>query len=353
MSANKNICLLGYIDKEIETKIKSLITASETDITFNWVAANDKKLDGVVINSNYLEAPQIQKYISMVNAPIVCTHSDNENAQLAFKYQRHSINPSITNTNFSDWIATLLGKSTTPPTEPNLAVAPAKESITSTSQSTTHPIKNSSQKSEPALHNVKVADNAQKDSNGNFLNRIQKKENCVLCAVNGDRVTWVKPAEGVVFINYPRENVPGYDEWLWAESQADDIPAAARQLKLDLWMFETLWQSQLDGSSHIDDNAHFRLLRWPQPLSRQGRTEALRLAACAQGYPVDVQTLNKKTNYSMDRIYRFLFATITAGQTEQIKGVVNVKPVSTPTFDEEQRAERRSLLSRLRQRLGL
>ena len=63
MSDKKRICLLGFA-QEAEQKIKNIIQKNVGSQTFEWVPANDKNLDGVVINAGFLEAPQIQKYIT-------------------------------------------------------------------------------------------------------------------------------------------------------------------------------------------------------------------------------------------------------------------------------------------------
>ncbi|MDO4776061.1 MAG: hypothetical protein Q4A06_01275 [Cardiobacteriaceae bacterium] len=94
------------------------------------------------------------------------------------------------------------------------------------------------------------------------------------------------------------------------------------------------------------------MTRWPQPLSRHGRTEALRLAACAQSYPVNLDILHEKTNYPPHRIKRFLFATLLAGQAEVVGKPAREYPVETRR-DEKQIAEKRSLLQRFREKLGL
>ena len=113
----------------------------------------------------------------------------------------------------------------------------------------------------------------------------------------------------------------------------------------------------MDGRHYIDDHAYYRLIRFPQPLGRQGRTEALRLATCTQSHPVNIPTLFEKTSYSYDRIRRFLFATLMAGQVQKVEhdSVVadeQVKRVFTPQ-EKEKVEQKRSLLQRLRAKLGL
>lgn len=328
MSEKKRICLLGFA-QEAEQKIRNIIQKNASSQAFEWVPANDKNLDAVVINAGFLEAPQIQKYISMINCPMVCAHGNDDGAKLAARSQLHSIAWADERADTRAWFAKLMGEAVSAPAAKTEALSQAHtQSKVSSAQQTS-------------------------DANGNILKKILRNEQVVLHATNGDNSTWIKPAEGLAYINYPREKVPGYDLWKWEEVSSNDIPASARQLKINVWLFETLWQSHLDGGEHINKSAHFRLLRWPQPLGRNGRTEALRLVACAQSYPVDVKTLQEKTNYSLEQIYRFLFASVSAGHMEEEIGQIKQAAPARPQMDEKEKQEKRSLLQRFRAKLGL
>lgn len=330
MSDKKRICLLGFA-QEAEQKIKNIIQKNVGSQTFEWVPANDKNLDGVVINAGFLEAPQIQKYIGMIKCPIVCAHANAEGANLAGRSQFHSIAWTDEQADAQLWTAKLMGETIADPI--------VKTETVNQTQTAKTPNKTASQMSA--------------DANGDILKKIRRSENVVLHAINGDNSTWVKPAEGLVYINYPRENVPGYDLWKWKEVKTNEIPASARQLRIDVWLFETLWQSHLDGAEHINKNAHFRLLRWPQPLGRNGRTEALRLAACVQSLPIDIKMLQEKTNYPLEQINRFLFASISSGYIEEVIDPVKQTVAQRPQMDEAEKREKRSLLQRFRAKLGL
>lgn len=185
-----------------------------------------------------------------------------------------------------------------------------------------------------------------------LLNHIRRRTPVTIKASAGGSTTWIKPSLGLVFIDYPRESVPGFDRWQWQEVDESAIPDTSRQLKIDLWIFESIWQSELDGSKYVDNHSFYQLTRWPQPLSRHGRTEALRLAACAQSYPVNLDILHEKTNYPLHRIKRFLFATLLAGQAEVVREPVRERAVEV-IRDEQAIAEKRSLLQRFRAKLGL
>ncbi|SUO95545.1 hypothetical protein [Suttonella ornithocola] len=340
MSGQKNICLLGF-PAEAENKLKSIINNFDSQNTYQWVPANDKNLDGVVINAGFLEAPQIQKYIKMISKPVVCAYGNVEGQELASHYGYQSVNWNEKSIDVRAWIDALLG-------ETNNLSSDFKEE-----KKSDHLHSFKSQSSPNCTNNVNVTQSQYLDSE-EVLDYIRDGVKGVYQATIGENITWVKPAEGVVFINYPRDKVPGFHEWQWKKIDERDIPASSRQLKIDLWLFESLWQSRIDGKKYIDTKNYFHLQRWPQPLSRQGRTEALRLAACTQAQPMNIESLKAKTNYPTESICRFLFATLYAGQMKAIKKVneQDFAPKQVPV-DEAKRAEKRSLLQRFRAKLGL
>jgi len=94
-----------------------------------------------------------------------------------------------------------------------------------------------------------------------LLDHIRRRDNMVIRATSDKSTTWIKPREGLVYINYPRESVPGFDSWTWIATDHNDIPDNARKLQFDLWLFESLWQSNMDGRHDIDDHAYYRLIR--------------------------------------------------------------------------------------------
>lgn len=330
MPDNHSICLLGF-SPESENRIKKIIDASPDRPQITWVAANHKGLNGVVINASFLSTPQIQKYISLVNCPIVCAFNNDDGAALAGNHSYPALDlRDADQGNHNLWLGKLFGSAnTTPPPEKH------------THDAAPRPVYSS------------VSSNDARE----LLDHIRRRDNMVIRATSGNSITWIKPHEGLVYINYPRESVPGFDSWTWMVTDNLDIPDSARKLQFDLWLFESLWQSDMDGRHYIDDHAYYRLIRFPQPLGRQGRTEALRLATCTQSHPVNIPTLFEKTSYSYDRIRRFLFATLMAGQVQKVEhdSVVadeQVKRVFTPQ-EKEKVEQKRSLLQRLRAKLGL
>jgi len=331
MPDNHNICLLGF-SPESETRIKKLINSAPQGSSIVWVAANHKGLNGVVINASFLPTPQIQKYISLVRCPIVCAYNNDDGAAQAKQHRFPALDLRDTdNGNAVSWLDQLFGGHGLPAAATTIAA------------------------SAPAHHST--TDAAPSSNTRELLNHIRRRDHMVIRATHERNITWIKPREGLVYINYPREAVPGFDSWTWVATDSNDIPDNARKLQFDLWLFESLWQSNMDGRQDIDDQAYYRLIRFPQPLGRHGRTEALRLATCAQTHPVNIETLFEKTSYSYDRIRRFLFATLMAGQVQKLEqgsfvAEEQVKRAYSPQ-EKEKVEQKRSLLQRLREKLGL
>ena len=164
--------------------------------------------------------------------------------------------------------------------------------------------------------------------------------------------TWIKPAENNVFIDYQRGEIPPFEFWSFYDSTSSDIPEYARPMRLNLWLFETIWQSNLNGEIYVDKNISYRLNRWPQPLGKHLRTEALRLAAaCQQNNYVDIEMLQEKTGYPRDMVARFVFAVISSGLCDEIKGgISNIQQKRSSSVADKQ--EKKSFLQRLRAKLG-
>lgn len=346
MANEKRICIIGFA-LDAGEKIKTIIeTRSVTDDVFVWVGANDKNIHGIVINASFLETPQIQKFMSIVRCPTVCAYTRDEGRQMAEKYHLPGIDLRQDNADTQSWVACLLeGK------EP-----PVNKPVTQQEEHTPKPSREAPVAPKRAS-SAKVAKGAL--TYKELLNAINKADSGVFLAECGNAHTWIKPSDNLVFIDYSREQVVGIEQWSLSKCSEASIPSSARQLKLDLWLFETLWQSKIGGDEFINRSAYYRLKRWPQPLSREGRTEALRLAASAQSIPVTVQSLSDKTNYSSETVTRFLFAVVYSGLAQMLRGemprpVIQENDVADePVVDVKVREEKRSLLARLRAKLGL
>lgn len=324
MSEQYNICLLGFAP-ESEERIKKIVNNKQKRYEVQWVPANHTTLNVVVVNAVFLATPQIKRYLSQTTAIVAYAYNSDSALKILTAYGLQALDlRSKDEAHIQAWLAHILDE------QPVQAVV---EEVKST--------KTGSENNAQAL-----------------LEIIRAKKYPVLRLDYEQNITWIVFATSSVYITYPRENIPDIENWTWHESYLDDIPESARKLNLDLWMFETIWQSQMSGKE-IKEDGYYRLVRWPQPLGREGRTEALRLAACAQTEAVTIKMLRDKTSYPEVLVRRFLFATLEAGQlqlsNEMSKRVTPVQSVNpTAVAQNTQKIEeKRGLLRRLREKFGM
>lgn len=327
--ATKNFCLLGF-SHDVETKLRQFIVKHAGDQSIDWVPANHNQLDGVVINATFLGSQQIQKFISKISCPCVCAYSGKD--QTPPKSQDSDIialdinSPSSTD---SIWLSVLLG----------------------TAQ------QNDSGQSSSA-QSVKNSGGFSKEYN-RLIDLIDKTEDIAIFLKNHDKETWVFPAEQSAYINYSRDQIAGIENWEWKKVSKEELPGGLRKLRLEQWLFEAIWQSEKHDFK-FEQQAQFQLLRWPQPLSRHKRTEALRIAAQIKLYPCSLADLTKKTDYSDHIVKQFLYAAVKTGQIKRIDretflntAIPGNNAARKEVPPDPDRELKKSFLSRLRKRLGL
>lgn len=323
MSQAYNICLLGFAP-DSEERLKKIIHAHQAQAHF--VSANHQALYAVVINAIFLSSPQIKKYMAQTQAKILCASNQAEALQTAQQQGFLSLDlRQLQSPQTQSWLHALLGE-------------------TSASASTVH--------ESPSASNYDDLDNI-----AHLLTCLEQTSTEEIFYLEYEQHrTWIQLNEGMVYINYPRESIPGIEQWQWKRVKNITTSDTLRPLKLDLWLFETIWQSHVDSDvareRRINEHDYYRLTRWPQPLGKFRRTEALRLAACAQTHPVNLNILREKTSYSDETIKRFLLAALKAKQLSVIAGQPPSiqKNNASPSAKTE---EKRSLLRRLRDKLKM
>ena len=323
------ICLLGFA-AESENRIKKLLEQENVV----WVPPNFQGLNGVILNTVFLSAPQIKKYLEQISARVVCAHNRDEADALAAERGYIALDLRNPSANFNRWIAHLFNRPVQPyrpaPQQPGLASGQEDIFLDATSGG------------------------ADTKPTGRVLRLLERLENgqrqVVLRLESGAQTTWIHTGEGMAFINYPREKITGVEHWSCREVQENDISEQARPLKLEVWLFEALWQSDFEPQD-MESDARYHLTRWPQPLGRKGRSEALKLASLSQAYPVSVEELQEKTNYPEGVIKRFLFAAWKTGQLVVSYGTSRPQPKERDTSKETE--EKRGLLRRLRDKFGM
>lgn len=332
-AAPKHICLLGF-SSEVENILKKLIE-TRTNQIIGWVSAQDRQLNGVVINALFLDRPQIRQYLERISCPAVCAYTNANNVSQEEIGQMPALDVSQPK-NIDHWLEFLLGKAAKKEVLPEVQKALDDKILFDT------PSAEKTRDLETILRYLS-ADKTLTDT---------------LLVAHQDTRTWIKPSENTVFITYHRGHIPAIDQFSIEREDLQEIPVSARPLKLDLWAFETIWQSEIDCDKYIQAGQYYHFHRWPQPLGRSGRTEALRLTACAQTHPVTLEMLQEKTNYSSQKIKRFLFASKVANHATIIdkakaEAQINSTTETVAKVDQAEVTQQRSFFRRLRDKLKL
>lgn len=396
--SNTTFALLGFLP-DVETRLKELI-GEGIAVPIKWVGATDVSLEGVVINANFLGSPQIQKYIQKVKARVVCCYRDVDGLQQS---KLHNV-PGLhldgytrsSDEAFREWLGYLSGRTEQMPVtksdfdekaylsqqmqeiadfepeKPTTTEQPVSQarpepvaSVTDTpiTQATaTAPVAEVAPQAEAPEQLPEIQQEVQSVSSSKSLSEDSqalldklKAPATYLYTESSNRKSWIDTNRKQVYIDYPRDSIPGVDTMQWSELEQLNVAelGSVRRVQLDLWLFETIWQSLLDGAGSITQSDYYKLSRWPRPLSASGRSEALRMAAFAQTVPVSVNELKEKTQYSEMDVRRFIFATLCAGQMRV------ATEAELPTAGNAKQSQRKpdkaklGLLGRIRSKLGL
>lgn len=363
MNNLKKLAVLGFLP-DAESQLKQLVE-SKMGTTAEWVTATDPSLEGVIINADFLGSVQIDKYIQRTNARVVCCYRDEDGKQQAATSNVTGIH--ITQHDgdaVADWLEHLTGERySQAPEQSRQQIQPQVQAPEQSRQQIQAQIQaqatstQASRQSAAATEQTAAstgndsADNELFSDYNSFIQTV-KQPNTFLYAKVGDKQTWIDTNAGKVYMNYDRDSIPAVDTQEWRQSDNISNPDTSRHVKLELWLFESIWQSQLDVVNEIGDKL-YKLTRWPRPLSNKGRSEALRLAAFAQSSPVSVRTLVDKTQYSDAVVRRFLYAALSVGQLREASAAEIDRAQQNASQQQKPDKAKLGLLGRLRKKLGI
>ncbi len=351
------LALLGFLP-DTELRLKTLIQ-EHLEGNIHWVTATDTKLQGVVINADFISSPQIQNYIGRTKANIVCAYSDKDGENQAKNHNILGLFLSqYSNDELKNWMLKLCGNEAPlvfseqveqePSNAPSDSPAPT-ESIPPAKEETPLAKPNNFFNSRPKVQAEDTT--GMSDNHEQFLRAIQNAQGYYF-AQYGDKSVWVNTQKSEVYLDFDRDRIQGIESIRWKALTEMNPPRNARRLQLELWLFETLWQSASSlPLSQIDENGLFKLVRWPRPLCSSGRSEALRLAAFIQATPASISLLSSKTGYDPAMVKRFLHAGLLSGQIKQT-GTASAHGTQSQEVRTVDR-EKLSLLKRIRVKLGL
>lgn len=314
MGRSKTFALLGF-PPDTELQVKSLLHERLGATKINWVSATDPKLEGVVINSDFLSSPQVKKYIAKTHAKVACCFRDQEGEKQAIESGVIGINiNNYDNESLAKWVHHLYGS-------------------TSANKNSQRTLNNGSSNSNDYV---------------NLITELTSSSE-IFVAKNRDLTTWIDKRNNFVYIDFGRNHIPGIDSLNWETVSDFTPPKIGHKISFDLWLFVAIWHSNIDFTDKVSETDYYKLQRWPRPLSAKRRAEALRLSAFIQSQPGTVQQLVKKSGYDKILVCRFIFAALTAGQIK----VTHLQPkVQSKQTEKKIDTVKLGLVSRLRKKLG-
>lgn len=338
----KNLTILGASPSS-EIKLKNLIHKTLKQ-EINWVKAFDKRMDGIIINSNFLSSEQVQKIItSKPNFKAVCYCCNNnkeKSVALSKKYGLSILN--IDNPKSQD-LASWINKLT------KIKINPSDIQNIFYGENT--------QKKHSDYQNSKI-ENLNKLSVNymTLLAHVDKKSGSYIVHYNQDnRTALLSLNQGKVYLNFNKNRIPSIGQSRWEEYNSTDIPKDnIFTVMLDAWIFETIWASNICYANKIDENKKFNLVRWPQPLNTDIRSKALLITACIQRCRyANIQQLQQQTNFEKAVVSRFLYAALRAGYINTSDNHTKNSKTILNTQKKQKNLASIGLLNKLRAKLGI
>ncbi len=336
------LALLGFFPP-VEKKIKHVIENSLND-NIVWSSATDEGLCGVVINAKFLLSPHIANYISETSANVVSCYKKSEEGKVAIDAGIPALKLfDFTPDELRTWLLAL-GEDVSFSEK-----MVKKEDIERTGIKTkVKEIKQKEIKPQPTVARVPQKDEDLCENYSLLIDNLEKSKQYIY-AVSENCETWIDVDNNAAHINYDLDSIPKIDELSWKVCDTLSFDESFYEVQLDLWLFESIWLSNIDIDKHvIPENSKYQLCRWPRPLSSWGRSEVLRLAAFAQYSDSTIKCLKKKTGYSGNLVRRFVYAALTSGHLTIVGSNAKMKSKKIPTDTEKLR-----LIDRLRQKFGL
>lgn len=347
MNNVKRLAILGASPSS-EVKLKNLVeNALRQDI--EWGSASDNSIEGIIINSNFLSSDQVQqKYIRQQQKTIVCYYRNTDKDKILALAKQHNIialnidDPTLPE--LTVWLSTIANTHIT-------VDVPSIRGIF-TGESNNAPNTNN-----PTQPNTPDNKNTSENLSPNYtelLSYIQNGTGGCTVYYKENQTALLNLDKKEVYLNFNQSSISGIDSSSWQKSNAIPTPANSTQLKLDTWLFETIWQSNIDCTNKIDKSNRFKIKRWPQPFNPNNRSKALFLAACIQKSKLGAQQLQQKTGFIDIVVCRFLYAALQAGLISVVaQGEQQTNTGIVHNQQMKQNIAKIGLLAKLRSKLGI
>lgn len=120
-------------------------------------------------------------------------------------------------------------------------------------------------------------------------------------------LAYLHPKESKVWANHPGDTIPPIDGCQWQALRGDIPDNMPVVVDLRQWLWESLWNSTIDFTSLVQEDASYQLKVWPQPRGAVNRNVPLRIAALLQKGPASITALAQLTQIPVERVKKLLY----------------------------------------------
>lgn len=308
-----NIAIFGLSLKvlsEIKLAIEKLIPQN---MNLNWTNIADPKLNILMVNELFFDAPSIQKLIKNQNIRLLrLINNSNKHSQIEKDILYLPINETIY---LQDWLSKSINTR-------------EKANIAST--------QNSGVNSQDLYTIVKEILNPENGTIQVF------DQNGILAMVDPrNEWAWVLP-------EHPNKTDTSLNTVYATMNDRQAFNNIQRQ-DLKNWLWNVLWRST-SFHKFVQQQDCFYLKQWPQPEDQKDRQDILRMSACfAQG--ASILIVAEKLSLSVDRVTQFVSVCLAANLGNLIPKN-QVKYPTQHTHSEDDKGVMRNFFGKLRRRLG-
>lgn len=332
-----------------ESKLKCLVK-NTLQQNIQWVKSTHESAEGIIINSKFLSSEQVQKkYIGEKKINVVCYYrSANKDECLTLAKCQNIIALNIDNPTTPEltvWLNALINSHDVVCASKNSPLFVQEEKKTTSNNNRSQPENN--------ILNTKNSTDGLSKNYTDLLSYIKSGTgSCVIYYDKENNIALFDLNKKEIYLNFNAKNITGIDNCSWKKTKEIKIPENNVRLNLETWLFESIWQSNIDCRDKIEKTFRFKIKYWPQPINPKNRSKVLFLAACVQKSNLDAQQLQQKTGFDYTVVCRFLYASLQAGVICIVDQDVQQANVFRNTQIKKD-VVKTGLLNKLRNKLGI
>ncbi|GBU08895.1 hypothetical protein AwWohl_00330 [Gammaproteobacteria bacterium] len=283
--------LLAYEKSIIEDYIAQYHSfGSEQNV--KWLHARTDNLKVIIIRASFLGTSEVTKYLNDLPNDVLVLSICNKKDDLDYAI---SLNINIINISENDpqkiqaWVNTI----------------PVNKAVPSLS--TNHLIIDQSNKFNTLNSAESVRD---------LFALFSDLKSILYLRTNKAELVWIDIIESKVYLNTEKILIPSIESYEWQISPPDfEIGKQINidnlyKVSLNEWIWEVIWESNLDFTQLISVNSAYKLAHWPHfcQHSKIGRAESLRLSALIKKTPLSYRKLLARSVYDKFIVSKFIYS---------------------------------------------